>query len=381
MKLIAATGRCLAVTGARECRPVLARAAGILAVFATLFGPAWSSEPESGKTAPADSPTLWVSSIAPIGDGQCMVGIADGLLLRPSKVVRMSFADLGDLEPQLAAEPLYEHDAAVWCVAATSDHRQVASLDYRGNLGTYEVGTGKSTVHKNAGKRWCQALTASPDDQSWVFGNEAGELFVWSIAESKPVQSITVSESSVTSLSFSPDGRYLAISDGSGNLKLMSWPKLEEVSKVSVGKGAAWSVLFFADDQVIVGSNDRKAYSVAISESGETSPPTVLLKATDWVTQLLAVGSEVYAGEVSGKVHRLRLGGSDPMRAPSGVWALAVTDDGSVVAGTRRHGMAGLTAIAPAVTPDPVAETDPEAESSEPESDPAPEEKEADDSE
>jgi hypothetical protein len=72
-----------------------------------------------------------------------------------------------------------------------------------------------------------------------------------------------------------------------------------------------------------------------------------MFKATDWVTELLQVGNEVYVGEVSGKVYRMRLGGSDSYVAPSGVWALAIAKDGKVVAGTRRHGISGLADYVP----------------------------------
>ena len=247
---------------------------------------------------------------------------------------------------QVAAKTLYEHDAAVWCLAATSDQKILASLDYRGNLGLMDVATGESQMHEKAGERWCQCLTVSPDDDAWVFGNEAGKLFVWSIESNKQAKSIEVGDEALTSLSFSPDGKWLAVGSGAGQVRVFSWPELKEQNKVAVGEGPVWSLLFYSDDSIIAGSNDRHAYSIPVDTSGKLAPPSVLLKAGDWVTKLIPLGSDVYAGEVSGKVHRMRLGGSDPMEAPSGVWALAVGSRGNVIAGTRRDGVTNLTAVA-----------------------------------
>jgi WD40 repeat protein len=313
---------------------------GFLATFLLL--PVVQAESETSD-APAQ-PSLWVSSVVMLDDGQAVAGVADGLLLRPSRVIAMSPDAIGDVGKQAAATTLYEHEAAVWCVTATKDGKTVASLDYRGNLGVYDVAAKAVKMHAKAGGRWCQSLVASPDDQSFVFGNEAGELFVWSIKDAKETNKVKVAEGALTSIAFSPDGGQLAVTSSAGHVHFYAWPAMTAIGKAEVGTGAAWSTMFLDNNKVLVGSNDRHVYAVEPKDGAKAQE---MFKATDWVTELMQVGGEVYVGEVSGKVHRMRLGGSDSYIAPSGVWALAMGKDGKVVAGTRRHGLAGLADYVP----------------------------------
>ena len=154
---------------------------------------------ESSGSDPVDSESLWITSIASQGDGSFVAGTATGLLLRPGSVSQFK----ADAPDQL--HELYQHPAAVWTVAATSDGKTVASADYKGNLVVFDVASKKPTTHENAFERWCQKIVISPDDKSIVAGNESGKLFAWSIGDAKVSKSVELSKASITSIAFHPE--------------------------------------------------------------------------------------------------------------------------------------------------------------------------------
>ncbi|TWT91771.1 WD40 repeat domain-containing protein [Stieleria varia] len=285
------------------------------------------NEPATGSTE------TWVTSIAPMGDsGRFVASTANGLLLRESDVVSFDPAHPGELTK------LYQHPAAVWCVQATADGKRIASVDYRGNLGVYDVEAGKSSVHEKAFERWCQSMLISPDNQSVVAGNEAGKVLVWSLGENKVTQSIELEGHSVTGLAFSPDGKTLATTDGGGHVHLLSWPDLKETAKIQISESPAWCIAFVdGGAKLLVGCSDRHLYQC---DAKADAKPESVAEGKDWITQL-AVSSDgqVAAGEVSGALHFPSAGTVDSMNAESGVWALCWNGSSQLLAGTRKHGI------------------------------------------
>ena len=327
------------------------------------------TEPES-----VDAESIWITSIAPLGEGNFVAGSATGLLLRPGTVSKFSGSDPSQLEP------LYEHPAAVWTVATSSDAGLIASADYKGNLVIYEMGSGQAKTFDQALERWCQKVIFSPDDQTVVAGNESGKLFTWSVADSKVSKSVELTKASITSLAFSPSGDKLAVTDGDGIVHVMSWPELESKGVIPVGEETAWCVAFQNESSMIVGSGDRKLYrvdSAVAAPPKETTPeekkeaekaksakesdkesdeedgpekeeqatPTqpgveMIAEGTDWITRI-AVSSDgqIAASEVSGKIHFASGGSVTTIGADSGVWAICFGSPGRLLVGTRKNGI------------------------------------------
>ncbi len=281
----------------------------------------------------AESASIWVTGITPIGSsGQFVAATANGLLLRESTV--MSF----DASNPLKLTELYKHPAAAWCVDSTSDGKTVASVDYRGNLVTYDVASKEPATHESVFERWCQAMVFSPDDKFVVAGNEAGKLMVWDVANAKVSESAEVDAHAITGLAFSNDGKRLAASDGGGHIHLLRWPSLDAIGKVEVGEETVWCVAFTQDDkQLYCGSSDRNLYRC---EAKPDAKPISVAKGKDWITRIAISGSgQVAASEVGGRLHFPSTGSSDSMEAKSGVWALCWNGDGQLFAGTRKHGL------------------------------------------
>ncbi len=299
-------------------------------VMATVAGNVAHADHHEKK---AENQQTWVTSIAPIGDSdQFAAATANGLLLREAAVTTFNASDPTYLTP------IYTHPAAVWCVTATSDGNTIASVDYRGNLVTYDTKSQTATTHEKAFERWCQAMVVAPDSQHLVAGNEAGKLIVWNLAESKAGNSVELDGHAVTGLAFSPDGSQLAASDGGGHIHLMKWPSLESAAKIDVSKEPLWCVAFVDDGKkLMAGSGDRQLYRVDAKADAQAES---VAKGTDWITQLAVSSSgQVAAAEVGGRLHFPNLGGTDSMNAASGIWSLCWNGDGQLFAGTRKDGI------------------------------------------
>ncbi len=291
-----------------------------------------TSRAEDSETANSvDSESVWITSIAPLGDGSFVAGKATGLLYRPSEVVRLQ-ADAPN-----NFETLYEHPAAVWTVDASSDSKSVASADYKGNLMIYDVASKKTVTHETAFERWCQMIKFSPDNQSIVAGNESGKLFVWDVAAAKVSNSKELGKASLNCLAFSPSGKQLAASDGEGKLHLLNWPSLEPAGTITVGEDSAWCIAYADDSTLIVGSADRQLYRVAAKADAK---PEAIAKGSDWITRIaVSPGGQIAASEVSGKIHFASGGSLTTIGAESGVWALCFGGPGQILIGTRKDGI------------------------------------------
>jgi len=349
---------------------MLRRAAPLLCAlvaFALAGSPTLANDQQEAST---DAKSLWVTSIARIGDSDHFAAAtADSLLLREASV----YSFLANNPNQL--KKLYSHPAAVWCVGSTTDGKHVASVDYRGNLVIYNTESEEAKTHEDAFERWCQAMQVAPDSKSIVAGNEAGKVMVWDLEAAKVSKSIELDAHAVTGLAFSPDGSQLAASDGAGHVHLLKWPELESVGQIQVGEQPAWCVAWTDGEHLLVGSSDRQLYRVPAKADAK---PESVAKGSDWITQLaVSPGGNVAAGEVGGRLHFPSSGGSDSMDATSGVWTLCWNGDGQLFAGTRKDGIVMASRSWKWTEPSPPAEQVAEQSSSEEDSEEEKEEESA----
>ncbi len=305
----------------------------LIAIAIVAVGP-WVVAEDHPPSAEVDS--IWVTSIAKGGsDDTFIAATASGLLLRPADIVSFEASD------PTKFKVLYSHPAAAWRVVATDDGKTVASVDYRGNLMTFDTASGEAKTFEKAFERWSQSLILTPDQKSLVAGNEAGKVFVWNLADGKVAKSIELDGHAVTGLAISPDGNRLAASDGGGHVHLLSLPSLESAGKIEFGEEPVWSVAFVdGGKNLLVGSGDRTLYKCEATDAAKSQS---VLKGTDWITTIaVSPSGQVAAGEVGGSVHFL-VAGSKPMTAPSGVWAMAWNGDRQLFVGTRKNGVVAAT--------------------------------------
>lgn len=334
-----------------------------LVVLCSQFQSLAADEPAA---AGDQAPDIWVTSIAsqrPVADQShsCVHfgALANGLLLRPADVVTWADDDFA------SRTTLMTHPAAVWIVRVCDDGKHVASVDYRGNLQTFDTESKQATMHTAAFERWAQTMEFVPGEETIIAGNEAGKLFVWK--DGKVEKSIEIDKSSLTDVAFNKAKDKLAIADGAGNVHWFSWPALESVGKTKVSEEACWCVQFIGDSPaVLVGTGDRKLYRC---EAGSDQPPQAVLEGKDWLTRIAVSASGLIAvSELNGTVHVLNSEGAKldaPVSTtPSGIWALEWDGSDKLLVGTRRHGVVELTQGWALATP--VAEPKAEATPAEP---------------
>ena len=293
--------------------------------------------PAAAEPAAATWPVAWVTALAPTAGADIFAATAEGLLLRPASVVKVNRATPGQ------AEVLYEHPTSVWSVVATE--AVVCSSDYKGNLAVWQREAGQMTMHEGVLQRWCRALQLAPDAQHLVAGNEAGNLFVWSLSESAVKNTKQLEAQQIFDIAFAPSGEMLAVCNGAGQVQMVSWPGLEPLQTVKLGEQPVWSLAFTADGTALLaGGADRKLWRVAL---GAEPTPQEIATTSDWITAIEAVpgGSGYVVASLDGKLLALDAAGQNVTPAgevPSGVWTLSLPSADQMFAGTRKHAIAVL---------------------------------------
>lgn len=296
-------------------------------------------------------PSGWATSVAPLGDsGKFVAATADGLLMREAAVVEFDAADLTQ------ATAIYTHPASVWAVAASDAF--ICSTDYRGNLGLFDRGNSKATIHEGVFERWTRALAIAPDGKNLLAGNEGGKLLVWSFEKGEIVQSVEVDAQQLYSLAFSPSGDRIAVSDGGGHVHVLSWPELQPVKKLELGEQPVWAAQFSSDGQsIIAGGADRKLWSAPLTEgsapAAEGSAPTaegsapVIVETSDWISTIEYDSKRgvLVAGTLAGEIFIVSDDGKSATKIgalPSPVWSVIMPSADSILAATRKHAVAAL---------------------------------------
>ena len=144
----------------------LLRAAVITSLSACIL-----AQVRSEEAGPKDKQqSQWITSITQLGSQDTFIAsTANGLLMQPASVESFTAQD-----PK-SRTLLYTHPAAVWAVAASPDGSLIASVDYRGNLGTYNVANSKATVHEKVFERWCRALSWIHQANLWWLATKPGK--------------------------------------------------------------------------------------------------------------------------------------------------------------------------------------------------------------
>ena len=250
---------------------------------------------ESGGSKVDPDQSVWITSIAPAGDGSFVAGVVTDLHTRPAAVSRFH----QDSPNQL--EEIFQMPAAVWTIAVSSDGKTIAGGDYKGNLVVYDVASENASSHENAFEGWCQKIVMSPDDGVIVAGNESGKLFTWNLDDAKVSKTVELCEASITSLAFSPGENQLAATDGDGKVHLLKWPELESIGTISVSDVTAWCVAYKDESTLVIGSEDRNLYHC---QAKPDAKPDSIAKGGDWITRIaVSEDGQIAASEVSGKIH------------------------------------------------------------------------------
>lgn len=323
--------------------------------------PATQTEDRTNQKQP-DRESIWIPSIASLGNGEFIAATATSLLLNDASV-----ATLNTSQPTQLAKH-YKHSSSVWCVAAAADGSLAASVDYQGNLAVFDRSADQLRIFNHAAARWSRAMKFKDDCMDIVIGNEAGDLLTWSVKDSSIVSKIHLVDQPILAIErltlgeqtgwlLCDRGGVVGCYDDQWNLRGQTM-----IGQTTAGRPkatssyAALSIAIYGDD-LWVGGSDRKVhrFKLQLTDRPTTtldksipktagdfiatfSEASVACTMSDWVAALCVVGPDIYVGDMQGKISILRPDRIDEVQMASGVWTLAA-DGNRVFAGTRRHGV------------------------------------------
>ena len=188
-------------------------------------------------------------------------------------------------------------------VAFSPDGRILAVGDNRGDVGLWDVATGRRTVLAEGSPVYGVAF--SPDGRTLAVGDARGDVGLWDVATGRRT-AILAEGSTVASVAFSPDGHTLAVGDVGGSVGL--WDLATRRRTATLAEGNSVNSVAFSPD----------GHTLAVGDAGASVGLWDL--ATRQRTATLAEGSPAFSVAFSPNGQTLAVGdGGDHV----GLWDLA----------------------------------------------------------
>ena len=298
---------------------------------------------------------------------------------------------------------LLQSSAAVASVAFSPDGHTLAVGDVAGQIGLWDMTTGRRTASLAQGATTATSVTFSPDGHILAVGDDNGNITLWDVTTKR--KTISMNEvGTINSVAFSPDGHTLAAGDDDGDIALWDVATGHQTNILVVGdipapiNGVAFSpdghTLAAGDENGDIGLWDtatgRKTgtlveggpvYKVAFSPDGHTLAAGGInghIGLWDTATRrkagALDEGSPVESVAFSPDGHTLAVGDSSghiglwdtatgqttaSLAEGSAVYSVAFSPDGHTLAAGDDNGQIGLWDAAPGHTTASLAEGSP----------------------
>jgi WD40 repeat protein len=121
--------------------------------------------------------------------------------------------------PESGAEPRFDDDHLLWCIALSPDGRTLATGTMQGTISLWDVATGKRRAGLRGHREGVHGLAFSPDGKTLASGSDDRTVRLWHVAAGQELLALPA-EAEVYSVAFSPDGRSLAAALYDGSIKL-----------------------------------------------------------------------------------------------------------------------------------------------------------------
>ncbi len=314
-----------------------------------------------GQALDSGDEEAWLSSLSWIDDQNLVATQSQGLLLRPGKLIQITFtgdqsdnSENGDQqETQHAWKVLGETETSLWSVVPVEGG--FIGSDYKGRLLKFSQQEVQSQEVQSMelDARWIRKLASVPDEPNQLLaGTEDGKLIVWSVDSNSELKRLDLAAAAIFDIAFRPDASQVAVSCGDGSIHLLDWPGLTPGKVLKGGEQAVWSILYSSDGRYLIsGGADRKVRSWDVVEGQQR---LVIANARDWVTSLVALPetSLIAAGCLNGEILLIDYVTLLPVEtfqsAASGIWAMGLSPNGKQLAvGTRRNGLVLVNDLTP----------------------------------
>lgn len=190
-----------------------------------------------------------------------------------------------------------ESNAPVWSVAISPDGQTFVSGDYAGNVVAWDMASGEQ-LYKIRLQKPVWSVAIAPDGQSFVSGGSDRLIHQWALASGELIQSFSGHKDAVRSVAISPDGSTLASGSWDSTIGLWDLQRGELSATLSGHRDRVVSIAISPDGNTLASSSvdsTLKMWDIPSQELTETldnSDSWVLSVAFDPTEQTLVSGGK-----------------------------------------------------------------------------------------
>jgi WD40 repeat protein len=192
------------------------------------------------RTAQSEAMAAEATSLLPVDGPLAMLLSLRGYQTAPTLQARSAVIEAA----QQPLDDLLVSGSAVDSVAFSPDGRALAAADIVGDIGLWDVATGRKTATLAQGSL-VDSVAFSPDGRTLAAGDSSGDIGLWDVATGRKTATLAQGNP-VGSLAFSPDGRTLAAGDSSGDIGL--WDVATGRKTATLAQGNPIGSLAFSPD-------------------------------------------------------------------------------------------------------------------------------------
>ena len=242
---------------------------------------------------------------------------------------------------------LAEGSGTVYAVAFSPDGKTLAAGESGGRVGLWDVATGRPTAALNEGSP-VYGVAFSPDGKTLAAGDSGGRVGLWDVATGRRT-AVLAEGSLVRGVAFSPDGKTLAAGDSGGQVGLWDVATGRRTAALAEGSGTVYSVAFSPDGKTLAAGDYGGQVGLWDVATGRRTAALAEGSGTVYSVAFSPDGKTLAAGDYGGRVglwdvatgrRTAALAEGSPVRG------VAFSPDGKTLAAGDSGGRLGLWDVA-----------------------------------